>query len=98
MSIGILIDVGQSITSIYSDVVSLDLDVTQDEAHEWSNDVTQFPVELGSQITDHIQPLPDKLTISGVITNSAIGENALEELNGGDDRVQTAFDLLLKLK
>ena len=98
MSIGILIDVGQSITSIYSDVVSLDLDVTQDEAHEWSNDVTQFPVELGSQITDHIQPFPDKLTISGVITNSAIGENALEELNGGDDRVQTAFDLLLKLK
>ena len=98
MSIGILIDVGQSITSVYSDVVSLDLDVTQDEAHEWSNDVTQFPVELGSQITDHIQPLPDKLTISGVITNSAIGENALEELNGGDDRVQTAFDLLLKLK
>ena len=98
MSIGILIDVGQSITSVYSDVISLDLDVTQDEAHEWSNDVTQFPVELGSQITDHIQPLPDKLTISGVITNSAIGENALEELNGGDDRVQTAFDLLLKLK
>jgi len=98
MSIGILIDIGQSITSVYSEVISLDLDVTQDETHEWSNDVTQFPVEIGSQITDHIQPMPDKLTISGMITNSAIGVKALSDLDGGDDRVQTAFDLLLKLK
>lgn len=98
MSIGILIDIGQSITSVYSDVISVDFDVTQEEMHEWSNDVTQFPVEIGSQITDHIQPLPDKLTLSGVITNSAISETALQELEGGDDRVQTAFELLLKLK
>jgi len=98
MSIGILIDIGKSITSVKTDVVSLDLDVTQDETHEWTNDVTQFPVEFGSQITDHIQPMPDKLTISGMITNSAIGETALAELSGGDDRTQTAFDLLLKLK
>jgi hypothetical protein len=98
MSIGILIDIGQSITSVYSDVISFDFDVTQDEAHEWTNDVTQFPVEIGSPITDHIQPLPDKVTLSGMITNSAIGENALAEINGGDDRVQNAFELLLKLK
>lgn len=98
MAFGILVDIGKSNTAFESDLVSIDLDVTQDEVHEWSNDVTQFPVETGSPISDHIHPLPDRVTISGIISNSALGETALTELNNGDDRVQTAFDALLKLK
>lgn len=98
MSFGILVDIGQSYNSIESDLVSLDLDVTQDEIHEWNNEVTQYPVEIGSPISDHIQLNPDNLTISGLITNSAIGESALSELAGGDDRTQTAFDVLLELR
>ena len=98
MSFGILVDIGQSYNSIESDLVSLDLDVTQDEIHEWNNEVTQYPVEIGSPISDHIQLNPDNLTISGLITNSAIGESALSELAGGDDRIQTAFDVLLELR
>ena len=70
MSFGILVDIGQSYNSIESDLVSLDLDVTQDEIHEWNNEVTQYPVEIGSPISDHIQLNPDNLTISGLITNS----------------------------
>ena len=102
MSIGILYDVGRSNDFVLQEdaqgnLFSLDLDVTQDEAHEWSNDVTQFPVEIGSPITDHIQPQPDKVSMSGIISNSAIGEVALNKINNGDDLVQNAFDLLRKL-
>lgn len=106
MSLGILIDVGQSPVSVvpYDEtaieqdtVVSLDLDVTSDEVQEWSNDVTSFPVEIGSPITDHIQPLPDKVSITGIISNSAISETAMSKLSSGDDRCQTAFDLLRKI-
>lgn len=96
--IGILVDVGRSNTTLESDLISIDLDVVQDEIHEWTNDVTQFPVETGSPITDHIQPQPDRITISGIMSNSAIGKVAMDELNSGDDRIQTAFDALLKLK
>lgn len=102
MSIGILYDVGRSNDFVLQEdaqgnLFSLDLDVTQDEVHEWSNDVTQFPVEIGAQITDHIQPMPDKINITGMISNSAIGEVALNKIKNGDDLVQTAFELLRKL-
>lgn len=107
MSVGILIDVGRSLTSFKSEVVSIDLDVTQDEAHEWTNDVTTNPVETGSPVADHIQPMPDKLTITGMVSNSAISDAAIQQLQnefGSVDgsvalsRVQTTFDLLRKLK
>ena len=101
MSIGILFDIGKAYGSVSKTddagtITSLDLDVMQDEIHEWKNDVTQFPVEIGSQITDHIQPLPDFISVTGIISNSAIGVDALSSQEGGEDRCQTAFDLLRK--
>lgn len=101
MSLGILFDVGKAYGSVSKTddagtITSLDLDVMQDEVHEWKNDVTQFPVEIGSQITDHIQSLPDNVTVTGIISNSAIGVDALSAQEGGEDRCQTSFDLLRK--
>ena len=102
MSIGLLIDVGKSLTLIESDVISIDLDVTLDEAHEWLNDVVTNPVEIGSPIADHIQQQPDKLTITGMISDSPITDSIVSQLNSiGDSefgtRAQTAFDLLRAL-
>ena len=102
MSIGILFDIGKAYGSVgYTDdesglITSLDLDVMQDEIHEWQNDVTAFPVEIGSPITDHIQAQPDKISITGIISNSSIGVDALQKQECGEDRCQTAFDLLRK--
>ena len=102
MSLGILFDIGKAYGSVgYTDydsgiITSLDLDVMQDEIHEWNNDVTSFPVEIGSPITDHIQAQPDKISITGIISNSAIGVDALQKQEGGEDRCQSAFDLLRK--
>ena len=102
MSIGLLIDVGKSLTLIESDLISVDLDVTLDEAHEWLSDVVTNPVEIGSPITDHIQQQPDKLTITGFISDSPITDSIASQLSTiGDSefgtRAQTAFDLLRAL-
>ena len=93
MTVGILFAEGENVTSI-------DFDVTMDEAHEWSNDVTTNQVEIGSPITDHIQPQPDRLTITGMISDSPLNletQSEISALVGADERVQTAFDFLRKM-
>lgn len=106
MSVGILLDVGSSFTSFENSTISIDLDVTQDEAHEWTNDVTLYPVEEGSQISDHIRPMPDKVTITGWITDAPINDTEIEQYNQASDdgsaelpsRVFTTFGLLHDLR
>lgn len=103
MALGILLDIGASYDKVQSDILfgdfrfSLDLDVTEDEVHEWSNEVTTFPVEVGSKISDHIQPMPDKLTITGVVTNSAFSEAAMKDYQSKKDRCQSSFDTVRNL-
>lgn len=103
MSVGLLIDVGKSLTSLETSIISIDLDVTMDEAHEWTNDVTSYPVEEGSPITDHIRQMPDKVTITGMISDTPLRDDILQNYNAGVDgvnapvRSQTTFDLLRDL-
>ena len=102
MAVGILLDVGKSFTSFENSLIAIDLDVTQDEAHEWKNDVTLYPVEEGSQISDNIRRIPDKVTITGWITDSPINDDDLAAFNQSSDegapdfpsRVFTTFGLL----
>ena len=44
------------------------------EAHETKQTVTQYPIESGSNLIDHAQSLPDKLTLTGIITSIATEE------------------------
>lgn len=53
-------------------VGDLILDALIEEAEEKSNTVTQFPVEDGSQINDHVIKRPDILVIRGIVTNAPI--------------------------
>lgn len=50
----------------------LQLDATLQEVHDYQNQVTSFPVEDGSSITDHIKIEPDEFQINGFVTNSPI--------------------------
>lgn len=101
--IGILFDSRKSPTTIASDLISLDLEVMSDEVHEWSNDVTENPVELGSPVADHIQPKADKLTITGWISDAPLDHSFLDSFSGFLDnslysaRLQTHFELLRAL-
>jgi len=95
---GILFDVGQSNTTFEAALASIDLDVTIDEGHEWGNDITSSPVESGAPITDHIQPLNDKLSITGMVSNASLSDAVLQAMDVDTDRVQTTFDALRQIK
>ena len=56
---------------------TLQLDCTTSEDHELGSEVTDSPVELGADVTDHIRLTPDRVTIEGVVSNhvdSLIGQ------------------------
>lgn len=40
-----------------------------DVSHNHSSNVTEFPIQSGSTITDHIQILPERLQITGLVGN-----------------------------
>ena len=50
----------------------IELDASLSESHQFDSEVTQYPVEDGSVITDHIQNRPDKLTINGFVSNTPV--------------------------
>jgi effector-binding domain-containing protein len=52
---------------------SVYLDASLNENHVASAEVTQHQVETGPNIVDYIRPIPRKLTISGIATNTPIG-------------------------
>jgi hypothetical protein len=81
-------------------IQSLDFDATLDELHDWRNEVTQNPVEVGAPISDHIIEKADKLRIQGVITNSPLYGEFAGQYFGGDTtspRIQTAFEAIREL-
>jgi hypothetical protein len=82
-------------------IKDLELDVTIRESHNFTNDITEFPIENGSTITDHVRQLPDRLTMEGLITNtpvvplnSIIGTLVRKD---NSNRNETAFNELLTM-
>lgn len=54
------------------------LDVTKEESPNYANNVTDRPVEDGTNITDHVRPRPTHLSLFGVISEEA--EDKFEKL------------------
>lgn len=48
------------------------LDASISETHSSSADITKHPVENGFSITDHIRPLPPKLSITALVSNTPL--------------------------
>lgn len=51
---------------------ALEIDATKTRGFEDAAEVTEFPVESGSAITDHIRPLNGTLALEGVISNTPL--------------------------
>ena len=49
------------------------IDCSLSEDHNFESEVTEFPVESGSNITDNIRPKPVTVKIEGIVTNTPIG-------------------------
>ena len=93
-----------------SRVGALVFDAVVSESHEFSMAVTQFPVEEGAPITDHVRTEPAKITIEAIITNHPIKPEKLSQfvydvasgkesilVETASDRVSGAFKMLLDM-
>lgn len=69
----------------------LTVDVTIDETHELSAQVTNWPIEGGSLISDHVRLEPRSLTISGFVSDTPL---FLDSVSIGNGRSMTTFALL----
>lgn len=49
------------------------LDASVNENHQQGAEVTKHRVEVGADVTDHVRPLPPKITIEGVVSNAPLG-------------------------
>ena len=84
----------------------LTLDASVEETHTSASEVTEHPVEEGTNISDHIRPLPDTLEINGIVTNHPLfllpSLRAPSPIQGDNqsqsDRVKAAYDKLQELQ
>ena len=100
--VGILFKDGKSTASFKSDLASVEFDATLSEGHSWANDITENPVETGSDITDHIRGLPDQITLVGMVTNTPFLEPGNSSggviTNDNEDLVQNVIEKIRQLK
>ena len=88
---------------------SVEIDASVSEIHSSSADITEFPVEDGSLITDHINKKPDVVQIEGYVSNTPIKSltdifglatfNSLGNLAQGisNDLAKKSYDKLLEI-
>jgi hypothetical protein len=75
---------------------AIELDASLSENHSLDSEITQFPVEGGADISDHIRIKPRQLTITGVVTNHPI--RLLASVFEEPDRAAKAFDKLKEIR
>jgi len=76
---------------------TLELDVVLEEQHEYDSEVTQYPIESGESISDHVNLNPVRLTMRGFITQTPVQFLDTNTILG-NDLVQTAFDKLVEIR
>lgn len=59
---------GQTITD--GNTINIEIDVVPKETHDLKNTVTNHPVEVGGDITDHVRPEPDTFSLDCIISNT----------------------------
>lgn len=79
------------------------IDCVIEELHSYENEITQFPVEDGSQIADNRRPLPIRLRMSGIFSDTPVrvvesGDNT-QFLNrdDGSGKSQVQFSEVLNI-
>lgn len=76
---------------------SLLVDVTLTENHVWENEVTQYPVESGSTMSDQIRPKQCKVTLEGLVSNTPLTEMRAKRKEFSAAAAQYAYGALLAI-
>ena len=71
---------------------ALELDASVSEGHDGEVEVTEHPVEVGANVSDHARIKPDTLTMEGVISATPFGKEA------SLDYIREGYEKLLELK
>jgi hypothetical protein len=81
---------------------TIELDCVLHESHTYKNTITDFPVERGYNISDHIIRSPEQVTLEGIISNTPVNKDSVYTGNGDDanpspvgDRRLAALESLL---
>lgn len=78
-------------------------DATVSETHTGKLDITEHPVEVGADVSDHAKKAPDALQISGIVSDTPILLNFEDRqpiIPGGDPdtRAKNAYDEFVRLQ
>lgn len=60
------------------------IDVTISEEHTYESEATSYPVETGTDITDHIRPRPIVVTLEGIVSDTPLTKAAVARVANGD--------------
>lgn len=75
-SLGLLfkqrVRIGVGASDEFLPVGAVELDASIDEIHTSANEITQFPVEKGVAIGDHVRRQPERLQIRGILTDHPV--------------------------
>lgn len=73
-------------------------DTTVTITHDFSNSVTEHPVETGVSFSDHVQVKNNRFTLSGVFGAFTLNQYAGDNIGYGKDRVKDAYTFLTRLR
>lgn len=72
------------------------LDCLVSDNHTWSSEVSEYPVESGATISDHVRNLPLRVEIEAIVSNTPIG-TAREQRTVPDESTDALYDHLMKI-
>lgn len=82
-------------------ITEIPLDARVGSTYRFSSDVTEFPVESGAMVSDHVHRRPDEISIEGMVSDTPVSELPTYLGLRGDGefqpaglRSQAAFDAL----
>lgn len=98
-------DAGDSVFYIRgTGLAALSVDTVDDEVHDWANDVSNYPVEGETDISDNIKQRPDRLSVTCFVSNTPISglidnvTNFADRFLNGRKRTADVYNQLMALR
>ncbi len=72
------------------------IDCAVTEGHSFRSEISSFPTEDGSEVTDHVRVLPDMVTLEGLVSDTPLGGDLVTRREIASDL--PSVDILAELK